>query len=605
METAFALPVYGFTAVTVVRFTGNELNERIFDFHEDNGVSVANSILLGRRDFSNELIFSLWNNLDSTTCQIIGGTIEPNAWTTIVARYSAQDRRVDLLQDTNWTNGSSSVGLQLTQVGSRTCSYPLLTSRTLSEIWVGKGSSGASLSADLAGLFVIDEYMTETAAIDVAEALIRGDLVASTQKTDWCTILANKYSTSECGDSILSGEEVCDDGGVSGWCRDDCRGEEPGWLCQNTACNVSSCSKVKDEFVSFDLDGDFVLSVDEFVHTLTDTGWSLQEAEQAFRDLDRNGDGGISAQEFEAWVEVADAQRLTTDNRCAPGTTGPDGGPCTPCTANTFKNVTGSDLCAPCPRYSTSSQGSAQCQCDSQHQGRLCMVRRRAPAGPDDKAFQFVMELVVNTSHSFLPSSIQQHLQSQISEFVSLRDTEDLTIEKLQQLRRQSSQDNDVEVFRAEATMLANWSEFSSEMQEKKSDLDEFLGACCQVTLVFTTCGQGNEGNGTLVQAEQISANECLACRRGYYKQAPDNSDCIPCPHRMETQSVGAVSQSQCQCKWGYSLIDFAEATCARPGSLSEGEARRTAAAVTVSVATVIAVAVGSSVGLLPKLPVS
>ena len=47
-----------------------------------------------------------------------------------------------------------------------------------------------------------------------------------------------------------------------------------------------------------------MLSVDEFVHTLTDTGWSLQEAEQAFRDLDRNGDGGISAQEFEAWVEV-------------------------------------------------------------------------------------------------------------------------------------------------------------------------------------------------------------------------------------------------------------------------------------------------------------
>ena len=59
-------------------------------------------------------------------------------------------------------------------------------------------------------------------------------------------------------------------------------------------------------FVSFDLDGDGVLSVDEFVQRLTDTGWSLQEAEQAFRDLDRNGDGGVSAQEFEAWIKVAD-----------------------------------------------------------------------------------------------------------------------------------------------------------------------------------------------------------------------------------------------------------------------------------------------------------
>ena len=178
----------------------------------------------------------------STTRYIRTGNIEENMWTTVVARFHAATRTADLWEDSDgWTNRSISSGLQLSLVSTRTCSYPPLTARSLSNAWVGRSSNDEYLNADLAGLFVVDEYMSMEAATSVAEALARGNLIASTENTDWCSSGAQSNLVSKCGDSILSGDEVCDDGGALGGCNDDCSGEERGWRCNNTKCATSVC----------------------------------------------------------------------------------------------------------------------------------------------------------------------------------------------------------------------------------------------------------------------------------------------------------------------------------------------------------------------------
>ena len=49
---------------------------------------------------------------------------------------------------------------------------------------------------------------------------------------------------------------------------------------------------------------------------------------------------------------------------CDPGYTGPDGGPCEPCTPGTYKAITGSSLCIVCPDHSTSDAGATECACE-------------------------------------------------------------------------------------------------------------------------------------------------------------------------------------------------------------------------------------------------
>ena len=59
-----------------------------------------------------------------------------------------------------------------------------------------------------------------------------------------CTTAEPNVCSTTCGDSILAGNEVCDDGGAAEGCLDDCSGEQHGWECINTACGVSECTGV-------------------------------------------------------------------------------------------------------------------------------------------------------------------------------------------------------------------------------------------------------------------------------------------------------------------------------------------------------------------------
>ena len=60
------------------------------------------------------------------------------------------------------------------------------------------------------------------------------------------------------------------------------------------------------KFEAMDEDGDCLLSKEELQSRLRNMGWSLEEAAQTFAAMDRDGDGGISANEFAAFCQMQD-----------------------------------------------------------------------------------------------------------------------------------------------------------------------------------------------------------------------------------------------------------------------------------------------------------
>ena len=60
----------------------------------------------------------------------------------------------------------------------------------------------------------------------------------------YCSEAEPNVCTTDCGDGILAGAEVCDDAEASEGCLDDCTGDQHGWVCDNTACDVSVCEEV-------------------------------------------------------------------------------------------------------------------------------------------------------------------------------------------------------------------------------------------------------------------------------------------------------------------------------------------------------------------------
>ena len=319
---------------------------------------------------------------------------------------------------------------------------------------------------------------------------------------------------------------------------------------------------------------------------------------------------------------------------CNAGYTGPDGGECMACpkgkfkasvgpanctaceagkylhiSAASFRNVSGSQPCASCPRHTISTRGSVECECDPEHQGRNCMIRRRASPGPAERKFQVRLQLLVNTSHPLLYPNVQQRLSSEISDFFSLRSTESLTVGGLQPT--ENRRNLHLRSLTADVVISANWSDFSLHLLEQRADLVVFFGGCCQVTYMSLTCGQGYE-NVSHQSNDQRLGNDCSSCRRGYYKEAVDDSTCVACPQQHSTTALeGATNEAACECKPGYYMLNATQestnseqefdsrfGTCVW-GTLTEAQAAQTAAVVSAAVGAVIATAVGSAVGLI------
>jgi hypothetical protein len=158
----------GFTFVVVVRFTGNPGNfERIIDLGVGPGNTPGpNSIIVCRYGISTDLYVKFWNG-GGTAYQFRATRIVQNSWLSIIVTYRSSTRFYQVAVNSNIISTVATA----------------LTDRTLSFTSMGMSLSPANdfLSADVAGCFVVDEYLGIYATTAIVDAMSNGvDLTDTT-----------------------------------------------------------------------------------------------------------------------------------------------------------------------------------------------------------------------------------------------------------------------------------------------------------------------------------------------------------------------------------------------------------------------------------------
>ena len=152
----------GFTVMTIVRFTGTPANwERILDMG-------SGTMYMARVGTSTDLTFRLQNAGGEVVCGCgATGVITQNSWLTIVSSYRSSNRACSVI-----VNGVVFTGNSNTQ----------FTDRTVSGSWIGRSWYGTDpyLTADIAGLVVVDEFLDTTTSTAITNAMIQGVDLTST-----------------------------------------------------------------------------------------------------------------------------------------------------------------------------------------------------------------------------------------------------------------------------------------------------------------------------------------------------------------------------------------------------------------------------------------
>jgi hypothetical protein len=165
----------GLTIVAVVRFTGTPGGfERIIDLWS--GTSI-NEGYLARSSTTSAVQLALRNA--GTTVGSISSQeliVQNTTWLTIVATYSASTREFSLTVNNVVFTGIASESV---------------TDKTLSGIYMGKATTaGREFNGDIAGVFVVDEYLSTNATSGIADAMVRGVNLTSTSGASVPTGLA-------------------------------------------------------------------------------------------------------------------------------------------------------------------------------------------------------------------------------------------------------------------------------------------------------------------------------------------------------------------------------------------------------------------------------
>jgi hypothetical protein len=151
----------GLTIVAVVRFTGTIASwERIIDLSSR---PSNNNLLVSRFSADNDLQIELWNSGSQTIYSKLPGVIVQNSWLTAMVRYRASTRE--------WWFTVNDVA------ASAGTASESLADRTLSGTYMGKSwwSGDAYFNGDMAGVFVVDEYLSTDATSAIADAMVRGE----------------------------------------------------------------------------------------------------------------------------------------------------------------------------------------------------------------------------------------------------------------------------------------------------------------------------------------------------------------------------------------------------------------------------------------------
>jgi hypothetical protein len=147
----------GLTIVAVVRFTGTPGDwEVIFDLASG---KPDNNIYLARCGNSSNLALHIYDR-SSKTVNLENAVIEQDTWLTVVVRYRASTRECLFTVNDDTYSGIAN-----------------LTDRTVSGTLIGTSQWGSSypyFNGDVAGVFVVDEYLSDGAVSAVTTSIEEG-----------------------------------------------------------------------------------------------------------------------------------------------------------------------------------------------------------------------------------------------------------------------------------------------------------------------------------------------------------------------------------------------------------------------------------------------
>ena len=170
----------GLTIVAVVRFTGDaESNERIIDLFF-RGPPVTNNIMIRRCAKDSKVVFEIRGVSSPKPIDGNASSCQPavqNDWLTVVVRYRASTKEYWFTVSNNVFTGNSSAAV---------------TDRTLSSTWMARASGGQDfLNGDIAGVFVVDEYLSTDATTAIVNAMVRGEDLTKT--SGWTDVPGSGY----------------------------------------------------------------------------------------------------------------------------------------------------------------------------------------------------------------------------------------------------------------------------------------------------------------------------------------------------------------------------------------------------------------------------
>jgi len=214
-EHTMSIANNGCTAVAVVMFTGSDFleNECLLDFGDS---GTAHALQIKRRALDPVLAFSIKN--ENNDCYItISESIVQNTWHTMVAQYNAETLVLSLRMGDKYE--------------STTCSSSR-ADRTFSKTYVGKGRGGdnGALTGKIAGLYVVDKFLTPEEVSDTINCIYLGNDLFDT----WC------YQACDSGYSIDMGSMTCT----------QCPTEWPGSgsVTSNHYCTLKICDESQEYF---------------------------------------------------------------------------------------------------------------------------------------------------------------------------------------------------------------------------------------------------------------------------------------------------------------------------------------------------------------------
>jgi len=125
-----------------------------------------NNLLMTREGGGTNLRVNLMNGAQNIAVVSSIGVITQNLWLTVISRYSTWNRVL---------------ALSVNGVVSTSSEDGTLTDRTVCRSWMGRSNwaQDAFLNADIAGLFVVDEYLDTLTTTAITNAIIRGQDLTS------------------------------------------------------------------------------------------------------------------------------------------------------------------------------------------------------------------------------------------------------------------------------------------------------------------------------------------------------------------------------------------------------------------------------------------